>query len=378
MDKRRGRGFGGGGRPGLRARRLRAQQAHLGHGAGRRAPADHGDPAGYGDRGLVGERLGQAAGAAGARLARRPGEDRRGRAAAPQAAEDVQAVAHGGGRGVVERPRQPAGADHPSAGRVVGPDVARRGAGRVLAAGEQQLAAQRGHGGVAQAARQLRRQVGRPAAGVAVDRCVGGGAVPAADHVDGAADRHRAVVGERLGQAADAARRAGGDAHDRVGAFGLAAAEQHGRAPARRRRPVVDRLREARQRARAPAGGREGADRGRRGVGRGESAGRIDRAAHPRDCRILDRRGQRGQRAGARAQRRRRDRAARRAGARLASAGAFPVASVVCAPLPPQPTAAHAAPAIAASEANVETAERGALPTPASWPTQALRGLRER
>ena len=154
--------------------------------------------------------LGQTAGAAGARLARRPGEDRRGRAAAPQAAENVQAVAHGGGRGVVERPRKPAGADHPSAGRVVGKDVACRRAGRVLAAGEQHLAAQGGHGGVAQAPRQLRRQVGGPAAGVAVDRCVGGGAVPAADHVDGAADRHRAVVGERLGQAADAARRAGG------------------------------------------------------------------------------------------------------------------------------------------------------------------------
>ena len=40
-----------------------------------------------------------------------------------------------------------------------------------------------------------------------------------------------------------------------------------------------------------------------------------------------------------------------------------PVASLVWASPPPQPTTAHAAPAIAASEANEEPAERGALPT---------------
>ena len=229
----------------------------------------------------------------------------------------------------------------------------------------------------AQAARQLRRQVGRPAAGVAVDRCVGGGAVPAAGHVDGTADRHRAVVGKRLGQATHAPRRAGRDAYDRVGAFGLAAAEQHRRAAARRCRPIVDRLREVCQRARPPARGRERADRGRRGVGRCEAAGRIDRAAHPGDRRILDRRGQRRQRAGGGAKRRWRDGCAA-GGWPSGLGGRLPGRGGRVPPLPPQPQAAHAAPAIAASEANVETAERGALPTPASWPTQALPDLRER
>ena len=160
--------------------------------------------------------------------------------------------------------------------------------------------------------------------------------VPTADHVDRAANRDRAVVGERLGQAADAARRARGDAYDRVRAFGLSAAEQHSRAPARRRRPVVDRLREARQRARVPpAAGKAltAADEVPAGV---ESAGRIDRAAHPGDCRILDRARAAWPAGGRSCERRRRDRAAAH-GARLASASAFPVAAVVCPPLPPQP-----------------------------------------